>query len=401
MKYIVVLADGMVDYPVPDLGGKTPLQAARTPNMDGIQHLSRLGVVKTVPEELHPGSDVAIMSVLGYDPVANKNGRAPYEALSMGLDLKPNEIAFRCNLVTVGNDDLMLDYSGGHLSNAHAKELIAELNDFFADYPVKFYPGVGYRHIAVFDDPNFILDSAHCTPPHDISDKLITDYLPDSELLKDIVLKSYSLLIKNRTNLMKSVTGGSPANMAWLWGQGRKMALPSFEQVFGVKGGVISGVDLIRGLGIALGLQNIVVPGATGYFDTDYSAKARAALDFLKDNDFVFIHVEAPDEAGHEGNVKEKIRAIENIDDLILGPVLKALEGEDFRLLLMPDHFTPVSIKTHVRGPVPFLIFDSTTKIKQDLAFDEGIIKLNDESLIRIDKGTDLMRLFIFDKMQI
>lgn len=394
MKYVLIIPDGMADYGLEELGGKTPLQYASTPNLDRIAGESILGVVKTVPDGIHPGSDAAILSILGYDPRKYKTGRAPYEALSIGIDLEENDIAFRCNLVTIGNDEKMLDYSGGHISNEEAQELIDELNSHFDSKIVRFYQGVGYRNIAVFNDPDHLLDDCKCTPPHDITGEPIESYLPNNQLIRDIMLESYEVLRRNKKNLMKAVTGASPANMIWLWGQGRKIKMTSFTDRFGVNGGVISGVDLIRGLGISVGLENIKVPGATGYFDTNYDGKREYALDFLKQNDFVLIHIEAPDEAGHEGNLEEKIRAIENIDKKVIGPLFEALKNASvpFRMMVLPDHYTPIEVRTHVSEWVPFLLYDSTNKVVQNLSYDE---QLKEHSVPRIEKGFEIMPYFL------
>ncbi|MEW5757886.1 MAG: cofactor-independent phosphoglycerate mutase [Candidatus Omnitrophota bacterium] len=361
MKYIVIIPDGMADYPLEKLGGKTPLEAARKPNMDNLAKLGQIGMTKTVPEGLTPASDVANLSIFGYDPDKFYSGRGPLEAANLGIKLAINEIAFRCNFVTVENDT-MVDYSAGHISSEEAKVLIDFLNKKLSDKHVKFYPGISYRNILVIDE-GLGLDykNLNCTAPHDIMEKNVIKNYPKgngNNILINLMEKSKELLANHDINHVRIDLKENPANMIWLWGQGKTPILPKFKEKYNVTGGVISAVDLIRGMGKILGLKSEKVSGATGYYDTDYQAKAKAALEILENNDFVYIHIESPDEAGHNGNLQEKILGIERIDKFILGPIINALKNknENFRILVMPDHATPIKLKTHTADDVCYLI---------------------------------------------
>jgi 2,3-bisphosphoglycerate-independent phosphoglycerate mutase len=302
------------------------------------------------------------MALLGYDPHKYYCGRGPLEAANMGIEINGNEVAFRCNTVTV-SDDKMADYSAGHIKSKEAEEIIAALNKGFACNPVRFYPGVSYRHLAVIDCIKSKIDKEKlvktiCTPPHDIMDKPIARYLPHGEasgFLTDMMLKSRNILEKQDVNKVRIDLGENPANMIWFWGQGLRPAMPFFKDKFNMSGSIISAVDLIKGLGKIIGLEVINVPGATGYYDTDYLAKSKYALKSLEKNDFVFVHVEAPDEAGHNGDLRNKIAAIENFDKLVVGTVLDAFKkNKGFRIMVLPDHATPISVRTHTRDPIPF-----------------------------------------------
>jgi len=359
VKYAVLLGDGMADRPLAELDGRTPLQAAATPWMDDLARRGEMGLVRTVPPGMTPGSDVANLSVFGYDPKRYFTGRAPLEAASMGIDLGPEDVAFRCNLVTL-EEGRMADFSAGHVSSAEAAELIRDLDRALGDSDVSFHAGVSYRHLMVWRNGK---DGALCTPPHDIPGQPIRDHLPDREgsaFLKDLMLRAQNLLRDHPVNRERTARGERPANAVWLWGQGRPPRLPSFVEKYGLSGGVVAAVDLVKGIGLYAGLEAAAVAGATGFLDTDYSAKAQAALRILDERDFVYVHVEAPDEAGHMGNAVEKVRAIERFDAEVVGPVREGLEAlGPFRLLVLPDHPTPVPLRTHTGDPCPFVLFDS------------------------------------------
>ena len=356
----------MADRPLKELEGATPLEVARTPNMDLIAKEGIVGNAVTVPEGLQPASDVANMALLGYNPRKYYSGRGPLEAANMGVTLKESDVAFRCNIVTI-SDDKMADYSAGHISSKEADVIIKFIDKKLGSDAIKFYPGISYRHLAVIDSDKIQLKkedllNAACTPPHDILGKPIARYLPHgaaSGYLTDLMLKSKDSLLKHDVNRVRVDLGENPANMIWLWGQGIKPDMPLFKEKFNVTGSIISAVDLIKGLGKIIGLDPIDVPGATGYYDTDYLAKAKYALESLKDKDFVFVHVEAPDEAGHNGDLREKIAAIENFDKLVVGTILDEFKksNEDFRILVVPDHATPLSVRTHTRDPIPFAMY--------------------------------------------
>jgi len=361
MKYIVLVADGMADYPLAELENRTPLEAARTPNLDFIAYHGILGRVNNIPEKFPAGSDVAIMSILGYDPKSYYTGRGPLEAANLGIELKDNDVTFRCNLVTV-NKDILIDYSAGHITTKEAHALMDFLNKKLGSDKIKFYSGVSYRNLMTVDTNYFKnVDKVICKAPHDIMGMNISKNLPKgegAEIIIDLMKKSRNILETHEINMVRIDLKENPANMIWLWGQGRKPNLPSFLEKYGLTGAVISAVDLIKGLGKILGLEAIYVPGATGYYDTDYKGKAEAALDILKSKDFVFLHVEAPDEAGHNGDLREKIRAIENFDHLVVGTILKEFKRKkNFKIMVLPDHCTPLSLKTHTADDVLFGIY--------------------------------------------
>lgn len=366
MKYVVLLCDGMADLPREDLTGKTPMGTAKKPNMDRLARVSEVGLVKTVIDTLKPGSDVANLSVLGYDPSVYYSGRSPLEAGSIGIDMKPTDVSFRCNLVTLSDeekyeDKTIIDYCAGDISTEEAAELIRFIQEKMGNEEFSFYSGVSYRHCLIWD--NGTLDVGTLTPPHDITGKKITEYLgvnQKGEKLLNMMKRSYELLKDHPVNKKRTERGLRPANSIWLWGEGVRKELMPFEEKYGLKGAMISAVDLLKGIGKFTGMEVINVSGATGYIDTNFEGKAQAAIDTLKKgNDFVYIHVEAPDECGHRFEIENKVRSIELIDELILGPILKAFEGEDIKILICPDHPTPLSLKTHTNAPVPYLIYDS------------------------------------------
>ncbi len=393
MKFCVIIPDGMADYKLEELSDKTPLEAARTPNLDNITSNGTLGLVNTIPKGFNPGSDIACLSVLGYDPEIYYTGRAPLESASLGIDLAKNDTAVRCNLISV-NDDILVDFSAGHISNSEAKLVITILNERLGSNIINFYAGKSYRNIMIYKGDTAI--EADCTPPHDIIDKSIKQNLPkgkNSDLLIDLMWNSYHLLANHEVNKARIDLGENPANMIWLWGQGQRPTIIPFKELYGISGAVITGVDLLKGLASYLAWNIIDVPGATAYLDTDYDAKAQYSIKAMETHDLVLIHIEAPDEAGHEGNVHEKIRAIENIDKKIIGPVFDALKKyNEFRLLILPDHYTPISKRTHTSEPVPFTIYDTDSSKKSKLAFTESNAK---QTGLRIKKGHKLMNNFI------
>ncbi len=362
MKYVVVLMDGVSDHPQAVLGGKTPLQAARKPNLDRLCAAGVIGTMNTGTAELPMGSDVGNMAVLGYDPRQYYSGRAPLEAKNLGVEVKKGEIAFRANLVNV-TDGVMADYSAGHIGTEDGRELIKMLDKRLGGPKFRFAGGTQYRHLCIVKGSSF--EGAKCTPPHDITGKPVEEFLPKGsggKELRQLMEDTRLLLEGHEINRERRRDGKKTANMVWLWGQGKPVEMPSFSARFGLKGSVISAVDLIKGLGRATGLDVIDVPGATGWLDSNYKGKADAALKSLKKKDFVYIHLEVTDEAGHKGDAEAKVKGIELIDELIVGPVAQALEGEDWRLLVTPDHSTPLELKTHLFEPVPYFIYDSRDK---------------------------------------
>ena len=389
VKYIILLGDGMSDYPVDELGGKTPLQVAKTPNMDYLAGQGRVGLAKTVPEGFPPGSDVANLSVFGYNPVECYTGRAPLEAASIGVSLHKDDVAMRCNLVTLesGPDGLyMKDFSAGHIKTDPAAKLIQHLNAELGSDEFRFYPGVSYRHLLVWKGGN---ERVKTTPPHDITGKSISTYLPAGDGQEKIIQ-----LMKDSQTLLANNSINPAANSIWLWGQGKAPTMQTYREKFGLEGSVISAVDLMKGIGIYAGLDVINVPGATGWIDTNYKGKADYALRSLGIKDFVYVHVEAPDEAAHNGMLKEKIRAIEEFDELVVGTVLKgAGKLGDFRLLVLPDHPTPVSLKTHTADPVPFVFYDSIKAKESGIkAFDEVSAK---GTGLFVEDGFKLMEMMV------
>ncbi len=367
MKYIVMLGDGMADYPVESLGNKTPLQAAKKPHIDSLAPYAELGMVTTVPEGMKPGSDVANLSVMGYNPQECYTGRSPLEAISMGIEMNNTDVAFRCNLVTLTDeadyaDKTMADYSSGEISTEEAAQLMEAVKEAFNDTERAFFAGISYRHCMIWHEGPTGLD---LTPPHDISDRKITEYLPSNPVVLDLMKRSYEVLKDHPLNLDRISRGLNPANSIWLWGEGTKPQISQFEATYGVKGAVISAVDLLMGIGMGAEMEVIKVEGATGTIETNFKGKMEAALKTLLDgNDFVYLHVEAPDECGHHGDIEGKVRAIELIDEKIVGPLLAGLGevGEDYSILVMPDHPTPLALKTHTCDPIPYLLYRSNDK---------------------------------------
>jgi 2,3-bisphosphoglycerate-independent phosphoglycerate mutase len=363
LKYIILQGDGMADYPLEVLGGKTPLEAARTPNMDWLAVHGVFGIAHVIPEGFAPGSDVGNMSIMGYDPAVYHTGRSPLEAASMGVSLGPKDVAFRCNLVTLGgssDDAFMEDFTSDHISTEEAAEIIRDIGAGLSGDGIEFFSGVSYRHLMVWRNGK---DKMNTTPPHDITDQRIAGHLPNGDgaaRLLNLMNASTPILADHPVNRKRRAMGHRPATMIWLWGQGRAPALPPLTQRFGIKGGVISAVDIINGLGVYAGLERIYVPGITGFLDTNYLGKGEYGVNSLEKNDFVFIHVEAIDEAGHMGAVEKKIQAIEDFDEKVVGTVLKRMaHRKDWRVLLMPDHPTAIALKTHVAEPVPFVLFSA------------------------------------------
>ncbi|MFC1528778.1 cofactor-independent phosphoglycerate mutase, partial [Candidatus Latescibacterota bacterium] len=354
MKFVVLIGDGMGDYPRHDLDGKTVLEVADTPNMEWIAFNGKGGLAQTIPSTMHPGSDVANMEILGYDTTQTFTGRAVFEALSMGLHLGDDDVAFRANLVTI-EDGVMKDYSAGHITSDESAELMKLLDKELGTGKLHFYPGVSYRNIMIWSGGNY---SMNTTPPHDIIGQKIEQWLPDGENAGEIITlmeRSQKVLADALVNKKRLTLGKLPANSIWLWGQGTRLGIPTIEEKFGLNGGVISAVDLVKGIGIAAGLKPVFVPGATGYIDTNFRGKAEAALKMLETADLVYVHVEAPDEAAHNGDTRMKINAIEDFDREVVGTILTFLkEQDDLAVLVMCDHRTPLVKRTHTREPVPF-----------------------------------------------
>ena len=366
-----MLCDGMADEPNEALGNSTPMEKANKPCMDSLAAKAEVGIVKTVAEGLKPGSDVANLSVLGYEPAVYYSGRSPLEAASIGIDLKDTDVTLRCNLVTLSDEEdyekkTILDYCADDISSEEAKILIEYIQEKLGNDVFRFYPGVSYRHCLVWSNGN--PHPGVLTPPHDITGKVITDYIPKGEAvdeLYDLMKKSYDLLKDHPVNQARIARGKRPANSIWLWGEGTKPLLDNFSEKFGIKGSMISAVDLLKGIAICAGMNSVDVDGATGYLDTNFDGKCKAAIEEFKNGaDLVYIHVEAPDECGHRGEIENKVKAIEMIDEHILGPVVEFLKGyDDFAVLVCPDHPTPLSIRTHTSTPVPYLIYDSKNEI--------------------------------------
>lgn len=394
MKYIIILCDGMADEPLDELGGRTPLEAARTMNMDSLAKVSEIGMVRTVPAGMAPGSDTANLSVIGYDPKEYYTGRSPLEALSIGADMAPDDVSFRCNLVTLSEEEdryedrHILDHSSGEISTEEAAELLEALSEGLKREGYTFYVGTSYRHLLIQKKGKV----TELTAPHDILTKQIGGYLPEDGVLREMMVKSYDILKDHPVNKRRRTEGKNPANSAWFWGAGTRPALRSFEEKNGVKGAMISAVDLLKGIAVGAGMDNIVVEGANGGLDTNYAGKAQAAVKALTEDgyDFVYVHIEAPDEMGHQGSFQDKITAIERIDEQIIGPVRTALEdaGTDFRMLILPDHPTPVRVRTHTSDPIPYLLYDSTEYIAGMDTYSE---KTGKQTGVFVEKGYRLM----------
>lgn len=378
MKYIVVLGDGMADQPVAALGGKTPLEAAVTPVMDALASMGTLGTVQNVPAGMAPGSDVANLSVLGYDPAANYSGRSPLEALSVGVAMDDDDVIFRSNLVTLTENQpydqkIILDHSSGEISTADADVLMDAIRREFNSSRFRFYTGTSYRHILVWKQGRL----SPLEPPHDHLGHAIGPYLPQEAVLREMMERSYEILNNHPLNLARAAAGKHKANSLWFWGAGTKPQVQSFREKTGLTGAMISAVDLLKGIAVGAGMRVYNVPGATGSIDTNFEGKAQAAVDaLLKDGcDFAYIHVEAPDEMGHQGRIQDKVKSIEYLDNRLIAPIKAAMEaaGEDYRMLILPDHPTPLAIRTHTADPVPYLIYDSTRqKRKRDRLTEES-----------------------------
>ena len=359
-KYLILIGDGMADWPVASLGNRTPLEAAEVPHLDYMASSGALGLVQVVPKEMYPGSDVSNLSIMGYDPREVYTGRSPLEAAAMGIALDKDDVAVRCNIVTLRNegaDTEMQDFSAGHISSEESAELLADLQAAVADRGVRFHPGVSYRNLMVWPGGN---DAVETTPPHDIHGKRITEYLPrgeGAELLLALMAVSRELFEHHPLNGIRRANGKLPGNSVWLWGQGKAPRITPFAEKFGLSGSVVAAVDLIKGIGLYCGLSVVQVPGATGYVDTNFRGKAEYALRELEEKDFVLIHVEAPDEAGHNGSATDKVRAIERIDAEMLSLILPRARNGDLAVLVLPDHPTPVAIRTHAQEPVPFVFY--------------------------------------------
>jgi 2,3-bisphosphoglycerate-independent phosphoglycerate mutase len=407
MKYIILLGDGMADRPHADLGGKTCLQAARTPNMDLLASRGQVGMVRTVPEGFPPGSDVANLTVMGYDPRKYYSGRSPLEAASIGVELGPDDVAFRCNLVTLritggksavsgkGRRAIMEDFSAGHITTQEARLLIEEIDSKLGSDHLRFYPGVSYRHLMVWKGGK---DKIECTPPHDIQDKDVLDYLPRGEgddVINALMEASTELLLAHPVNKARQENGKRMANSIWLWGQGKRPSMPTFREKFGIEGSMISAVDLTKGIGIYAGFEVITVPGATGWLDTNYVGKAEHALFSLKTKDIVYVHVEAPDEAGHTGDLKSKLKAIEDFDEFVVGNIMHGMKQfDEYRIMVLPDHPTPIEIRTHSDDPVPFIIYDNRNERQgEPISYDEQIVNRKDALLVQ--EGHTLMDIFL------
>jgi 2,3-bisphosphoglycerate-independent phosphoglycerate mutase len=362
-KYIILVGDGMGDYPIEELKGKTPLEVAQTPNLDRLVLKGSLGLVRTIPEGMEPGSDVANMSLLGYDPMVYHTGRGPLEAASMGIRLGPEEVAFRCNLVNLEKDlsgtTRMGDYSSGHITTEEAHQIITSLQDTLTATPLKLYPGVSYRHLLVWPGGPGDLKT---TPPHDITGELIAPYqqcYANEPLLQAFIDKAAAILAVHPVNQGRVVLGKRPANAVWPWGQGKAPSMPTLREKFGLTGAMISAVDLLKGLGVYAGLEQLSIPGATGYLDTNYAGKVDAALKALETGNLVYVHIEAPDETSHEGNLEKKVLAIESLDEKVIGPLVQgAMKFPKVRMMVVTDHFTPLKVRTHVADPVPFLLVE-------------------------------------------
>lgn len=398
MKYIIVVPDGASDYPIDELGGKTPLEVADTPYMDALAKRGLLGRVKTIPRGYIPSSDVANLSLMGYDPQEYYSGRGPLEAANLGIELGDDDLAFRCNLITEGQGKL-LDYSAGHISSKEAKIIMADINKALGDKTLEFYPGTSYRNLMVFRGGKRLgLDKLKYFAPHDILNKSIAKHLSKGKAGKviiDLMERSKAVLENSEINKVRIDLGESPANMIWLWGCGPKPSMPSFEEKYGLKGAVVSAVDLIKGIGKIVGLDVLEVEGANGYYDTNYLGKAQAALKALEKYDFVFVHIEATDEASHNQDLRMKLACIERIDRMVVGEIVSKLQDKEFKILITPDHPTPLSKRTHTDEPVPFLI--SGTDIQSGGFSGYSEVEAQNSSLY-FDKGVDLLKYFLKSK---
>ena len=395
MKYIVVLGDGMADEPLEELGGKTPLEYAETPQMDALAKAGEIGMVKTVPEGMSPGSDTANLSVLGYDPKIYYSGRSPLEALNIGVDMEDGDVAVRVNLVTLSEEEgeyeekRILDHSSDEISTEEAAQLLEAVREVLENEVFRFYVGTSFRHCLIWKKGMVM----PLTPPHDIRGKKIREYLPQDPLFLKMQKKSYEILQNHPVNVKRREQGLNPANSLWFWGAGTKPSLSPFEKKFGKKGAMISAVDLLKGIAVGTNMKNISVEGANGGLHTNYEGKAKAALQvLLKDGyDFAYIHVEAPDEMGHQGSTEKKIQAIEYLDQRVIRMVKEGMDdsGEDYRMLILPDHPTPICVKTHTADPVPYLLYDSRKNEKHGWKYNEAEAE---KSGNRVTEGHELMK---------
>ncbi|MBP5159911.1 MAG: cofactor-independent phosphoglycerate mutase [Lachnospiraceae bacterium] len=396
MKYVTILLDGMADEPIEELGGRTPVEAAVTKNLDRIAPLSLQGMVKTIPDGMKPGSDTANLAVLGYDPKEYYSGRSPLEALSIGVDMADDDIAIRTNFVTLTGDGLpyekktIIDHSSGEISTEDCAVLLEAVKKEFTNEEFQFYLGTSYRHCLIWKKGRVV----ELAQPHDIPGRVIGEYLPEEKKLRDMMERSFEILDNHPVNIERAKKGLNKANSLWFWGAGTKPKVSAFEEKTGKKGAMISAVDLLKGIATGAKMHVEIVPGANGRLDTNYSGKAQAAIRLLREGyDFVYVHIEAPDEMGHQGSFERKIRSIENIDEMIIGPVFDALtaDGERFRMLVMPDHPTPVKVRTHTPDPIPFLVYDSGEPCEGEARYSE---RNGRKTGLYIDKGYTLMQKF-------
>lgn len=379
MKYIVILGDGMADEAIEALGNKTPLQAAHKPHIDQLARGAEIGLVSTIPAGLSPGSDTANLSVMGYDPNKYYTGRSPLEVLSLGAHMEATDVSFRCNFVTLSDDDkpyhekVILDHSADEITTAEADELLNYLVDYMGNNTLDFHTGTSYRHAIIWHHGS---TRADLTPPHDILGKNIGSYLPkgdNADKIEQMMVLSHRLLSLHPINIKRKEQGLNPANSIWIWGEGTKPTLPAFQEKYRMKGAMISAVDLLKGIAVAANMKNIHVEGATGNIHTNFEGKARAAIEALEQHDFVYVHIEAPDECGHRGEMENKVKSIELIDEKVVGYIKKELDrlGEDYRIMILPDHPTPIALRTHTSKPVPYLIYDSTQVEDREQTYDE------------------------------
>lgn len=400
MKYIVVLGDGMADEPIEALGGKTPLAYAKTETMDALSKKAEIGLVHTIPDGMKPGSDTANLSVLGYDPKIYYSGRSPLEALSIGVPMKDTDIAIRCNIVTISEDDVpfeektIIDHSSGEISTEDCAVLLQAVMDELANETYQFYVGTSYRHCLIWDKGEVV----DLTPPHDVLGRVIKEYLPNDKALYEMMKKSYDILVNHPINVERKKQGLNPANCCWFWGAGTKPMLSSFEEKTGKKGMMVSAVDLLKGIAVGADMGVVEVEGANGGLHTNYAGKVEAALKALTedDYDFVYIHVEAPDEMGHQGSVERKVQAIEYLDEKVIKPVVESLQSKnvDFRMLILPDHPTPIRVRTHTSDSVPYMLYDSTDLLDKTWNYNEKEAK---ESGNYVEKGHELID-YLFSK---
>ena len=401
MKYVVVLGDGMADYPIESIDNKTPLQVAKTPMLDELSKVSEVGLVHTIPEGMAPGSDTANLSVIGYDPKQYYTGRSPLEALSIGVDMKATDIAFRCNIVTLSEeeeayeDKTIIDHSSSEISTEDAAVLLEAVRAELESEEYKFYVGTSYRHLTIWDKGEVI----DLTPPHDVLGQKIAQYLPQDEVLRNMMKKSYDILNHHPINEERAKRGLNKANSIWFWGAGTRPALSPFEEKFGKKGVMISAVDLLKGIAVGAKMDNVSVEGANGGLHTNYEGKAMAAVKALTEDgyDFAYVHVEAPDEMGHQGSLERKIQSIENLDQKVIQIIKDNLDksGQDYRMLVLPDHPTPIAIRTHCSDPVPYLLYDSTKSVESAYLYNEAEAKA---SGVYIEEGCQMMGHLFGDK---